>query len=317
MRVIAPNFAQILLVLVLITPLALNKNILYAQNFGQKKIAFDFFPNEDLIHGTILTESDCENIKKRGGGAVWITHRLGSECIRYFTSESAKKPINQAVILFNADRLSGNQPISYEDNSTPALEYYLNLLENWQKTPFIMIARSGTYGSSGNHNKRRQTSEYLSMDAALSEVKKIFGLKRLIIAGQSGGANTVAAILTLGRKDILCAVGSSGNYDAASLGKIRAAKAGVSLPANCDTTGYCDLYTITDHVNGIYADNKRKIFIIGNPDDTNTLFEFQQVFYEKIKQAGHWVQLIKTGGLGDSKHDVTGLMVPTAASCAK
>ncbi len=277
----------------------------------------DFFPNDQLINGLTINEYECLNINQRGGQAVWVKHELGAECVRYFTSTLAKGPVQQAIIIFNADRLAGKTPVAYEDNSTVALEFYLNLMERWQNMPFILVARPGTYGSSGHHNQRRQRKEYLTMNGAIDELKKIYGFQRVTIGGQSGGANTTMALLTLGRTDVDCAVGSSGNYNARELAKIRAAKAGATLPPNCDTTGYCDLYTITDHVDGIKPDNKRRIYILGNPNDSNTLFQFQQELYNKIKARGFWVELKTSGGLGDAKHDMTGFLIPTLAQCIK
>ena len=35
----------------------------------------------------------------------------------------------------------------------------------------------------------------------------------------------------------------------------------------CDVTGFCDPYNVTDHVDGVQKSERRRIFIIGDPND--------------------------------------------------
>jgi len=74
----------------------------------------------------------------------------------------------------------------------------------------LPIGRLGAYGSSGDHRKRRTLLEIRVVMAALDEVKARYGFKRFHLAGQSGGANTVAALVQM-RDDIGCAVMAAGS----------------------------------------------------------------------------------------------------------
>lgn len=75
--------------------------------------------------------------------------------------------------------------------------------------PYILLARPGTFGSTGDHRLRRSRREVALIDAALDQIKARHGIARLVVAGTSGGGHLAAALLSR-RDDISCAVITSG-----------------------------------------------------------------------------------------------------------
>jgi len=168
--------------------------------------------------------------------------------------------------------------------------------------------------SSGRHSERRKLREYLSVNAAVDAIKARLGLERVHLGGQSGGAATVGALLTLGRDDVVCAVASSGPFDALARARDQLSQSRQGWNG-CDTTGVCGIYNVTDHVDGVKRSESRRIFIIGDPQDSNTAFKYQAAFAEKLKTAGHDVTLSEGNALGAAHHSLTHMSNRTLGWC--
>jgi poly(3-hydroxybutyrate) depolymerase len=131
------------------------------------------------------------------------------------------------------------------------------------------------YGSSGDHNQRRRLRELLVINTAVDAIKSKHGVKAFVLSGQSGGGHIVGSLLSL-RQDIICAVITSGAVAVQQRSLIRGW-------AGVDATGYSDYFDPIDHVAKISRDPGRRIFIIGDPRDTNVPFETQVAFFNKQK----------------------------------
>lgn len=95
---------------------------------------------------------------------------------------------------------------------------------------------TGTYGSSGNHGQRRQ-ARTIVLDAASNELRKRYGIGQFVLLGHSGGATVAAALLTLGRTDVKCAVMTSGAFALVQRAQmLRQSKGSPSRPGR-DTNG--------------------------------------------------------------------------------
>src|SRR5262249_30669818 len=138
--------------------------------------------------------------------AVWVEHEEGTECIRYYPSANVAGA-KRAAFFFHGDLLEGKLviPGAYKDNHSATLRKAAQNLARLNGVPFILVARPGAYGSSGLHTERRRLKEYLSLNAAVDAIKARYGLREVLLSGQSGGATTVGALLTLGRTDVACA----------------------------------------------------------------------------------------------------------------
>jgi hypothetical protein len=197
--------------------------------------------------------------------AVWVEHALGTECIRYYPS--------------------------------PALDASLEGAVPRPKVAVVFFHGDHLSGTTPLGNYGRITPRSL-LDIVRRHEQQRYGLEQVVLAGQSGGS-TAAALLTLGRTDVKCAAMGSGNYAIKAL-------AAIKLPQNprrgCDVTGYCDPYDVIEHVDGIAKDPRRAIYVIGDPQDQNTVFELQRAFHDKLKQASHDVTLMEVAGRGPERH---------------
>jgi hypothetical protein len=269
------------------------------------------FPVSDLLGGKRTSREECNATRD----AVWVEHREGTECIRYFPSSNVVGA-KQAVLFFPGDQLDGRFVIAgaYKDNRASVQRANAETLAKVNDVPYILVARPGTYGSSGRHAERRLPKEYLSLNAAVDVIKARYGFEQVLLGGQSGGAAAVGALLTLGRTDVACAVASSGVYDAVARAADLALRSG-RQPNGCDVTGYCGSYNVTDHVDGVAKSEGRRIFIIGDPEDTNTAFKYQRAFAEKLMAAGHAVVLAEGEATGPQRHSLSHMANRTLGWC--
>ena len=272
----------------------------------------EVFSPEDLLAGRTLSRSECKAMPD----AVWVEHSHGTECIRYFASKGVDgAPL--AVFWFHGDRLDGRKVLAaYSDNSVPAQRALAARNAALNGVPWIGIARPGAYGSSGDHGARRQPKEFHTLNAAVEAIKLRYGISRVVLAGHGGGAAVVGALLTLGRTDVDCAITASGTYAIIERAERLRASSG-SIPRGVDLTGFANPYEPIDRVDGIRPDRKRRLFIIGDPSDTNTYFDLQRKFAERVHASGHQVSLVETNnGLGTRHHDLTRVAFKAAGWCA-
>lgn len=92
---------------------------------------------------------------------VWVEHTHGTECIRYFSSIDLYDAHTIIVELYG-DRVNfmntppEETPGNTERNQIRHAEHQA-LTAN---IPVMVMARPGTFGSSGEHSKRRQEKEF-------------------------------------------------------------------------------------------------------------------------------------------------------------
>jgi len=184
--------------------------------------------------------------------------------------------------------------------------------------PVLVVARPGTYGSSGNHAERRQQREFLALNAAFDAIRARHRIGRFIVFGHSGGATAAAALLTMGRTDISCAVLTSGAYSLIERARMVRAQQGRQQRRGLDLTGLPSPYDPLDHVGGVVRDQTRMVFVIGNEKDRVTPFILQRKFAEALRRRGHKVRVINHPAIGPSFHDLKdGVGMKTATDCAR
>lgn len=252
-----------------------------------------------------------------GDTAVWSRYRGGRDCIRYFAAGHLEvAPF--AMIIFYGDRTARarRHPTAIPNNTARAQRAYAARLSAKFGFPVIVLARPGTYGSSGNHFHRRQPAEFLALDAALDRIRERYRIGRFVLVGQSGGATAAAALLTLGRTDISCAVLTSGAYALVERAEFLRRQNGRPSRPGRDETGLLHPYDPLAHVNGIVRDRNRLIIVIGSPEDRLTPFRFQKAFADAVKAQGHRVRLIEEAAPPPLHHVLTGAGLRTAAKCA-
>lgn len=242
-----------------------------------------------------------------GDDAVWVHYPQGNACMRYFSAGNLQAaPL--AVVILKGDRVSQikRPPATIPGNTAADQRRQARAILRQTGLPTIIIARPGTYGSSGNHYHRRQAEEFQAIDAALNAIKARYGIQRFILSGHSGGATAASALLTTGRRDIDCAVLSSGAWGLLERAQRMRLQRGEAPAPALDGTGLPHPWDPLDHVSGIAADPFRLILVIGNPQDRNTPFDLQARFADALREHGHRVELLERPARPPEYHDLTG-----------
>ena len=249
-------------------------------------------------------------ICQTSSNSVVVSTQLGRACIRYAASDNVQDA-RIAIMSLHGDR----DPRSEAKKDFQALEQQrIKSAQQFSQRfrwPWILIARPGVYGSSGDHRVRRELIEFLSLDAAVSAIKSRYGIKHLVLVGHSGGATAIAAMLTLGREDVLCAVLTSGAFSLVERDVRRSASSGRKY------TGAEKKYDPLDHISAIRPSTIRKIYVAGDPRDSNTPFDLQRLFADKVRNAGHEVEVLNLKGEPPLYHDVGTQGLKVAAECAQ
>ncbi len=273
----------------------------------------DTFTRSGVMSGSTMTEEACV----WPDSSVWVVVDGQGECIRYFAA-GVEESNGLAVVFFHGDRLKHHwdrtgrttsvEVIVYSDNNESWLRSKSGGYSLVTESMYIYFSRPGVYGSSGDHKQRRRPREIAVINAALDSIKRKHSIQKFAIAGQSGGGHVVASLLTM-RDDIECAVSTSG---------IVAVGMRVQLKGwRRDATGYSDYFDPVEHVDDILRDPDRRIFIVGDPDDSNVPFPTQRAYYEKVKQAGHDAWLVKSFAYGSQRHRLGHVAREIVGYCAK
>jgi len=239
--------------------------------------------------------------------AVWIKYKGGVACIRYFAAGNLQNaPL--VIVVFRGDRVPfiRRDPATIPANTPAAQRRQAAKMSVQTGLPVVIVARPGTYGSSGNHYRRRQPAEFLALNAALDSLRARYQIKKFILTGHSGGATAASALLTFGRRDIRCAILTSGAWDllnrAEALRKERGEKSNVGK----DITGLRQPYDPLYHVEGIIQDPQRLIMVVGNLLDKTTPFNLQVKFAQVLREHKHRVLLIEWPAQGPEYHNLKG-----------
>lgn len=250
-----------------------------------------FFTAEQAMHGVQATEAECAKVAP----AVWARADSGeAECIRYWTAGFSGDGAKSAVVYIPGDQLvgSGVDP-SYTQRSPATMQRLAQQVQSKLGTPFILLTRPGIFGSSGTHRERRREPEARLMQAALDAIKRKHGIEEFALVGQSGGGHTVASLLGW-RRDIACAVPTS----AVSSPRARWQHKGLKR----DATGFSDSYEPVEHLRGGGFHPKLRVFVLGDPRDSNTPWETQLPLAHKLKGLGVPTEVVEGEGAGGEHH---------------
>lgn len=239
--------------------------------------------------------------------ALWVTYKGGADCIRYFSAGNLQDaPL--VVVIFRGDRETWirRDPRTIPANTATAQRRQAARMHARTGLPVVIIARPGTYGSSGNHYRRRQPAEYLALNAAVDGLRERYHIKNFILSGHSGGATAASALLTFGRRDIRCAILTSGAWDLLNRAEAQRKLRGEKSDAGKDLTGLRHPYDPLYHIDGIIHDPQRLIMVIGNLQDKTTPFNLQVKFAQALRENNHRVLLIEWPALPPVYHNLKG-----------
>ncbi|MCB1505761.1 MAG: hypothetical protein KDJ47_12365 [Hyphomicrobiaceae bacterium] len=265
------------------------------------------------FHDVMSAEARSPQLCLSRPNRAYVTHRYGSSCMAYFVT-SGHQAQRQAVVFIDGD-ISGDRydkRASDPDGNLTTRQRAQKIADKF-KVRVIVISRMGIDGSSGNHGSRRRPVELMAITETLDVIKSRLGLDRVVLAGQSGGSTIAASLLTLGRKDISCAVLGSGAY---ALNDMLATSAiAKGRKPNREMLAKT-VYDPTRNIATIHADPKRRVFVLGDPQDARTPFAQQKAFAAAIAARGHTAELLEVLASGPLHHGATAYTLPVAALCA-
>jgi dienelactone hydrolase len=267
------------------------------------------FSGSDLVHGKKITEAECAALPS----AVWVDVEGQRECIRYFHS-AAGGGGSEVIIRLSQDLVSTNgrgevKPHDYYIKATPAQTQ--DLTATWSRNfglPYLHLGRPGTYGSSGEHGKRRTSGEIALISAALDAIKARHGYTRFHLLGWSTGGHSAAALMAR-RTDLGCVVLSS------ALLSVRSYLA--EFGRSEDWTGNKNPVDPIALVNQITARPDLRIFVLTDPDDTVISARSQTAYVKRLAEAKLPVHQIFVAATDESAHLLDSQARQVMAACAK
>lgn len=263
----------------------------------------------------LAAESKSRHLCESRPDRVFVEHDLGSECIYYYATPAT--PLHRpAVFYFEGDVPTADiaRP-GYTQSYLSEMRTVFQRLASQSGVRLVFVARPGVFGSSGNHATRRSIGEMLAMNAAVDLIKARLGLTEIVLAGQSGGSTIGAAMLTLGRRDVTCAVLGSGLLSVVEIEHAHRVQAG--LPLVRPELLHVYLFDPTDRLSWIEPQQARRVFVLGDPADTRTPFDQQKGFASRMRTLGHHAVAIEVSGQGELAHSVAHHTLPAAAQCAR
>jgi pimeloyl-ACP methyl ester carboxylesterase len=259
-----------------------------------------------LSHGVVVSESQCKDLRN----AVWVRVDGAGYCVRYWLSKAGGSK-DEAVVYIHGDLGDSKTPGQLNKYSAFMSDGRMQReVQRWSRVyggPYIAIGRLGAFGSSGDHRKRRSLLEIRVVVAALDELKVRHGLRRFHLAGQSGGAHTVAGLAQM-RTDVGCAIMAAGVISV----KTRARDQGRKIEA-----GLKALYDPLDHVAAMQPQPGRRMIVMSDPDDQIVSFRSQREFADRARAKGLPILHVSADAGTESFHGLHNESQNMAIDCAK
>ena len=148
------------------------------------------------------------------------------------------------------------------------------------------------------------------MASALETLKRRHGIDRMVLGGQSGGARVAAQLLVSGRTDIACGVMASGAYG------IPGRRGGGRMSTNIWGEPSKSYLIPLRSIEGVLADGKRRLFVVGDPRDKRAEFAEQREWADALRRAGHHAVLLEAPGGGKEFHYRGRVAMEVAGMCA-
>lgn len=269
-------------------------------------------PSKSPYVNVLAKEGHSRKLCEAQPDRIFVENEFGSECIAYFVTKGFEAK-RKAVLYLDGDMA----PEKYSAPEQVANDYANNTksLQSWAdrlKVRYVYLSRVGLNGSSGNHADRRLPRETHIMNTAIDILKAKLGLDQIALAGQSGGSTISASLLSLGRRDVACAVLGSGAFEVIDIHhKILKAQGSKVTRAQLSKL----MYDPAAHVNEVPADPQRRVIVIGDTTDTRTPFDQQARYTSSLRERGHHALLIPIEATGDLDHGAAMYTVPTAGGC--
>lgn len=254
------------------------------------------------------SKENCESV----AGRIFVKMEVGSECVAYSVTRGFESR-RDAVFFFGGDVTpEQSRDAQWAEKNLSGNVKYMQFWADELGVRYVYVSRLGLQGSSGNHGERRFPRETIIMNATVDALKERLGIDTVALAGQSGGSTIAASLMTMGRADLNCVVLGSGALELVDLEFERAGKLGVYVTK----AGLAKkMYDPSSHIPSIVPRADRRVFVLGNPDDSAVPYRFQYSFINRMKAAGHHAMAIEVDALGSEHHDVGRFTFPVAGAC--
>jgi len=244
-----------------------------------------------VVAGIAIDKRQCAAFE-RAETAVWVD----GYCLRYYAAGLAQRANPIATLWLNGDILGpkGDNADKRQKGIGPAtMTAQMDALSRRFDVPAIFLGRPGTYGSAGKHHAMRgRKIEADLVAAAIDALKSRYGIREWALGGHSGGGTLVGEMLAR-RNDLRCAVISSGAVAYRAYLEAR----GLIKPGA--TLTRFDPYLVLDR---IPKNAMRRVFVIGDPRETNVPFATQKRYYDGLIARGHAAALIPLARATDARH---------------
>lgn len=251
-----------------------------------------------------LTRAQCLALEDR----VWVAMSNGVECIAFTASPNTKGSGN-ALLYLSGDITEDQQAGARQEASRQGYQRRASAWANQHGVPVVVVGRPGLMGSSGFHLLGGRRDESQVIDATVDALKERLGIRRMALAGQSGGARIIAQLMVIGRRDISCAAMGSGAYDIPRL------KGGGTTYTNIFGDPGSRYLVPMMKAGDIPVLSSRRSFVIGDARDKIVPFSEQKAWAEKLAQLGHHVQLIEAKATDADFHGMSEKAILAAAMC--
>lgn len=260
--------------------------------------------HEEVVLGPHnLDQDQCQSI----ADAAWVVTPVATQdekslrrefagCIRFFPSRgvSHKGPL---LVYLHGDRVEKSGVPGSTRSAQMALA---QRIENITGMPSVVVARPGVYGSTGlNHQfERRSHTEVAAVSAAIDLIKQRWGISRINLVGQSGGAHLAIAMVLTGRTDLDVVLVSSAPLAVRVRAKILAGDTGHDVSTGLP---WEQVFDPIDHLFQASNDGRRKLFILADPRDKRIPFSSVLAFVRAARSAG-LPMVFLCPGTGGGKH---------------
>lgn len=261
------------------------------------------FTAEQLLRGVSATQAECDKVS-----GLWAALPSGeTECLRYWSAGLAPGANPKLLVYLTGDQITGTQAeAGYATRGPAAVQAIVDGYQKRLGVPFVLLARPGTFGSSGDHRQRRREPEARLVSAALDALKARHGVDELSLAGLSGGGHTVAALLGW-RKDITCAVAAS----AVSSPRLRWERKGWTA----DATGFTDSYEPVAQLKAGAFHPRLRVFVLGDEKDSNVPWPTQLPLAQRLRELGVATEVVTGEGTGGERHILGASAQALGAQC--
>jgi pimeloyl-ACP methyl ester carboxylesterase len=254
------------------------------------------FEPYEALHGSLSSAKHCAGVP----GGFWIELGGKGDCLRSYAQGLSAADNPTVLVYFSGDVLLKTKEgvrfvgAGYERRSPKLIERDMARWSERAGIPAIFVARPGLFGSSGDHNQRREPREVMLMERTLDAIKQRHRVSAFILVGQSGGGHIAASLLNR-RRDVSAVVLSS------ALLSVREVTDYWNKRRTVQSAGEA-LYDPIDHLGGIRRDPKPLIFVLSDPQDRVVPYPSQLTYVRRLQAAGFEPQHITLFATDKSHH---------------